>query len=468
MRHEKKRIPHFGRLRFLGWAVAVAACATASVTAAEDVPDGRKPNILLIMTDQQTASALSCAGNAWLNTPAMDSIGVHGTRFERAYVTQPLCLPFRSSFQTARYPHEIGTVTNGSTIEGEFPMLGHLVREAGYHCAYIGKWHVGASFERAGYEEASNYRPDHRKTEAAVAFLKRKHRKPFFLTVSYMNPHNVCQLARGQELPDGPIGSPPDDPDELPPLPSNFRVPANEPTAIRKVQKRAPEHYPTRDWGELEWRQYLWGYYRLVEKVDVEIGRVLDVLRDSEYGDHTVVLFLSDHGEGIAMHHWNQKQILYDQSTRVPLLITMPGGTSHRVSTELVSVALDVPVTILDLAGAERPESMRGISLRSLLTGETDRPGREFVVAQTVFARGTERLGLRGRMIRTRQFKYCVYDVGENREQLFDMVSDPGETKNLAVAAHFREELNRHRRLLVEWARETNDDGFPYVQPERR
>ena len=88
-----------------------------------------KPNILMIMTDQQTASAMSCAGNAYLRTPALDGLAARRVRFDNAYVTQPLCMPCRSSLQTGRYPHEIGVLCNGMDIKGEFPMLGNLARD---------------------------------------------------------------------------------------------------------------------------------------------------------------------------------------------------------------------------------------------------------------------------------------------------------------------------------------------------
>ncbi len=422
-----------------------------------------KPNILLIMTDQQTASAMHCAGNPHLATPAMDWLAAEGVRFDRAYVPQPLCTPCRTCLQTGRYPHETGVVSNGRKITGRFPMLGTLMENAGYSNAYIGKWHVGASFEDAGYTgEASDFRPDHKKTEAAAAFLKRRHKEPFFLTVSFMNPHNVCELARGQELPDGPIGAAPDNLAALPPLPDNFAIPDHEPSAIRVVQRSIPEHYPTRDWDELKWRQYLWGYYRLVEKVDAEIARVLDTLQASAYADNTVIVFVSDHGEGIAMHHWNQKQVLYDQCTRVPMILAGPGILKQHISSELVSTALDIPQTLLDFAGATPPASMRGMTLRPLAIERAGTLNRDFIVSETMFARNVEPLGLRGRMLRTRQHKYCVYDVGENREQLFDMDADPGEMNNLAVQPAHQNTLAQHRQTLLQWATETADKEFPY------
>jgi len=428
-----------------------------------------KPNILLIITDQQTADAMSCSGNQYVKTPALDKLATSGVRFEKNYVTQPLCLPFRSSLQTSRYPHEIGTINNGTTINGDFPMLGNLVASAGYQCEYIGKWHVGTSPEKAGYKNYDNVGTDDEKAKATVEYLHKKHDNPFFLTVSLMNPHNVCQLARadadGTDLPDGSIGLPPAKLDELPPLPRNFEISANEPSAIRNAQKSSFKQYPTPNWNELIWRQYLWGYYRLVEKVDSEIGKIIQALEAGGYADNTVIVFTSDHGEGMAMHHWNQKQVLYDQVTRVPLIISWKGKTQKRVYSELVSNALDIPVTILDIIGEEKPSSMHGISLLPILDGNSPKP-RDFVVSETMFAENEKPLGGTGRMIRTKKYKYCIYDNGENREQLFDMEKDPGEMINLVSDNKFKKELNNHRELLTNWGNKTNDTGFPYIPPK--
>ena len=335
-----------------------AGLASVSLLGCRQGTVSGRPNVLLVITDQQTDEAMSCTGNPHLSTPAMDRIAARGVRFARSYVTQPLCLPCRSSIQTGRYPHEIGTTTNGLKINGEYPMLGNLMQADGYDTAYFGKWHVGASFEAAGYPAyAEEIRSDSVAADKAVEYLQAPRDKPFFLTVSVRNPHDVCQLARRQDLPQGPIPPLPDDEAQLPPLPANFAIPENEPTAIRASQERNRDfHYPTGDWSDSEWRQYLWGYYRLVEKADHEIGRVLDALRDSGHEDNTVIIFTSDHGEGVASHHWNQKQVLYEQAVRVPLLIADPqAGKPGSTSDALVSTGTDLMPTILDAAGIGGP-----------------------------------------------------------------------------------------------------------------
>ena len=419
------------------------------------------------MTDQQTDEAMSCAGNSHLSTPAMDRIAARGVRFTRSYVTQPLCLPCRSSIQTGRYPHEIGTSTNGTRMNGEYPMLGKLLRAGGYDTAYFGKWHVAASFEAAGYPTNSeDLSSDSVTADRAIEYLHAPRDKPFFLTVSVRNPHDVCELARGQDLPQGPIPPVPDSEAQLPPLPANFSIPENEPAAIRISQERHRDfHYPTGDWTDLEWRQYLWGYYRLVEKVDREIGRVLDALRDSGHEDNTVIIFTSDHGEGVASHHWNQKQILYEQAVRVPLLIADPQANNPgSTSDALVSTGIDLMPTILNVAGLASPAGpIHGQSLRPLARGAATSWDRNYVIAETTFARGSN-AGASGRMLRTQRYKYVVYDAGGRREQLFDLTEDPHEIRNLAADMEHQSVLNEHRELILEWAAAT-DDEFPLVPP---
>jgi len=414
----------------------------------------RPPNVLFIMTDQQTANGLSCTGNPHVSTPALDALAARSTRYERAYVTQPLCQPCRSSLQTGRYPHEIGVITNERPVEGEVSWLGQTIGGAGYDTPYIGKWHVDPSLKDTGYQPIAA-KLDPEKTTAACDFLRQSHDRPWFLTVSLMNPHNVCQLARGEALPDGPIPPVPDDVDQLPPLPPNHALPEHEPPAIREAWNMdRVSQYPTSQWTALDWRRYLWGYWRIIEKVDAQIGQVLAALADGGQADQTAIVFLSDHGEGIAMHHWNQKQILYEQAVRVPFMIHLPGQAAA-VSDELVSPCLDLPMTIAELAGARAPSSWRG---RSLLGTPVQRAA---VFSETTFAKNRESSGVSGRMVRTARFKYVIYNRGEVREQLFDLAADPGETRNLVVGPAHAAELARHRALLAAWAEETGDHDFP-------
>ena len=305
-----------------------------------------RPNILFIITDQQYAEAMSCRmGTQFLHTPTMDRLARSGTLFTRAYSSNPLCMPWRNSVFTGRYPHETRVTQNTNPPGGldpkNFPCLGTYFRKAGYESAYCGKWHLcfdikdsnAHGFEVLTGKGKNNH--DTTVTEAARSFLARPHDKPFILVASYLNPHNICEWARRlagrqQVLNCGEIGDPPPV-DQLPPLPSNHAVPNGEPdgmTVIRQAYQVDNGLFPVGKFTVEDWRKQRWGYYRMIEKVDSEIGKVLAALRDAGLEDKTMIVFTSDHGECAGAHKFNQKTVLYEESARVPLIITMKGRTA--------------------------------------------------------------------------------------------------------------------------------------------
>jgi len=429
-----------------------------------------RPNLLYIMTDQQSASAMSCAGNPELHTPHMDRLAAEGVRFENAYCAFPLCLPTRTSMFTGLAPHQVGVHSNGSSdlrpaqVERS---LGRLLREAGYHCAYGGKTHLarladGTSADWGWERIAPQVDP-----EIPVAtgdYLDRYANgefgdRPFFLTASFDNPHNICEWARHQSLPWGDVPRVPVE--DCPSLPPNFAIPPYEPDAPRWEMGQDLKVYPTAGWTPDDWRHYRHAYFRLVEKVDAEIGRILHHLDRTGLAERTIVVFISDHGDGHGAHQLNQKTFLYEEQTNVPLIVRMPGGVgAGRVEGTLANAALDLLPTVCDLLGVEAPdlssEGSPGMSLAPLLGAEPGRVDREAVFVETCFPPPIN-FGTHGRMVRTERFKYVAFDKGRYREQLFDLANDPGEMVNLAVDSRWRDELNRHRRLLAAWAERTED-----------
>lgn len=296
------------------------------------------------------------------------------------------------------------------------------------------------------------------------------------MVASLVNPHNVCELARKMPLPEADIGSPPPA-GECPPLPPNFGVPAGEPSAIREAHAASWERYPTKDWGEADWRQYLWGYYRLVEHVDRIVGRLLDALRASKFDSNTTVVFTSDHGEGMAEHGWNQKQCFYEPVARVPFIVSHPGARRKGVldATTLVNNGVDMIPTLADLAGISLPgkvDALPGRSIAPAVTGG-DRCTREMsdvpIMSESEFGgfvdtNWTHDGRAYGRMVRTSRFKYVVYSRGKVRESLVDMQGDPGEMVNLAGDPRYNQEMARHRQILAAWCQQTMDD-FPSIPP---
>lgn len=440
---------------------------------------GHQPNILVISTDQMCADALSCAGNPHMHTPAIDSLAATGRRFELAYVSNPICVPSRTSYMTGQMPHETGVTYNGSDVpfdRNHHPCLARYFRDAGFDTAHFGKWHIPADIhdtEWSGFNTLDAVRDnevDFDIVDPCLDFIRKERTQPFLAFASFVNPHDICEYARTlsgipDPLKNGPIGELPTL-DQLPPVPANFEAPPLEPEAIRQHYHHPDtlRVYPTRTWEGPEdprWRQYLWAYYRMVELVDRHIGRLLDGLRESSAADNTVIVFFSDHGDGTARHHWNQKTLFYDECARVPLIITRPRETQSVVDKKtLVNIGTDLFPTLFHIAGVDAPASLKGLSVLPMANGSAPATSRSFVVSQNnLQTRYGVPSPIEGRMLRSHRYKYVCYNAGQNAEQLFDMELDPLETRSLAYEKEAAVVLANHRSLLGKWMR-TNNDTF--------
>ena len=432
-----------------------------------------RPNILLILTDQQNAQMLSCSGNRYLRTPAMDSIARRGVRFARAYCMNPMCVPSRFSLFTGRRGSDIGLVNNTDKHIERIPDeiiksgMGWTLRTAGYRTAYGGKTHFpkGLTPENLGFETISQDDRD-QLAEDCAAFLAEDQSNPFLLVASFINPHDICHMAirdfaeteHEQRLahPERIEVREVDEAIRLrynmsdaqfftskcPPLPDNFDIQVDEPEAIGLMQARSPFKRKARErYSEEDWRMHRWVYARLTERVDRQIGRVLDALRDYGLEEDTVVVFTSDHGDMDGSHRMEHKTAFYEEAARIPLLIAGAGiNQANVIDTHLVSNGLDLLPTLCELAGGEAPPEMEGRSLGLLLAGEFDKGWRESLPVESAI----------GQMIVRGQYKYMKYYQGEHREQLIDLLTDPGETRNAiadpqhaARVAELRREFSR-------------------------
>jgi arylsulfatase A-like enzyme len=170
-----------------------------------------------------------------------------------------------------------------------------------------------------------------------------------------------CRPSASEQLPPAPPA------DQCPPLPGNFEVPEDEPSVIRELQAYPPARrtFPVVDWKPETWRQYRWTYNRMTEMVDAQIGEILDALKASGKLDNTVIVFTSDHGDGVGAHKWNQKMVLYEESVRVPFIMVHPGGKKKAVNnSRLINIGIDLAATFMDYAGSPLNSSYHGKSLR--------------------------------------------------------------------------------------------------------
>jgi arylsulfatase A-like enzyme len=444
----------------------VGLCAMALGGQLAAAPGKKRPNVLIITTDQQRVDAMSAVGNKWVKTPHLDALAAQGVNFRNSYCSYPLCSPSRASLHTSRMPHEIGVDRNSLPIDPKAPLAGQVFREAGYDTGYAGKWHCPAVYPTegiAGYEVVNTTtRPgklaqvvDEATMNAAIEFLRRKREKPFLAIVSFINPHDIC-LPAGETSPildqvwqryQPPAGA------ELPPLPANFGSTQGLPEGFN----RGPKHD---NWDENQWRKFAYAYCRMMEDVDRQIGLVLQALRETGQEDNTLIVFTSDHGEGLGSHRWTGKMMYYEEEAAVPLIVAWKGVTpAGRLDREHLVSTLDVLPTICDYAGMRGPAVMRGKSLRPIIE-QPQQPGHEYVVSEMAGSGG------RSFMVRTRKYKYMVFPPinGQKQEMFFDMQADPGEMKNLAAQPALATEIERHRKLLADWNQLTEEAKYP-IQP---
>ena len=430
------------------------------------------PNVLVIISDQHSGLLMTQTGYQHMETPGIDKIAEQGVTFTRSYCTYPVCVAARASFMTGMMPSKSsGDLTS-------YQSIGKTMLDAGYETAYFGKWHVGRSkmdkvSDWHGFETYQDLRRDTKTKELTVDFLKQDRERPFFLMTSFLNPHDCCELARniaglGDDYRDGPVEENMDL-EFCPPLPANFDIPPDEAEGFST--RRLPDSsdhtnygkHPVKYWTETEWRQYMYGYDRLVEKVDAHILDVMNTLEAEGLLENTLVIYTSDHGDGHASHQWNQKMTFYEESINIPFIVSWKGHTiAGRIDEEtLVSNGLDMYPTICKIAGVSWPEVLPGTDLSPFYLKDADpTTGREYVVSEINQTARYEdgRVVLKGRMVVSKDHKYILFDGGENREQFFDVKKDPGEMNPVTMNPDYQEQLSIHRKYLKEWIVATSDD----------
>jgi arylsulfatase A-like enzyme len=450
-------------------ALAGAACSITGPRRSE------RPNILFLITDQQSATMMSTAGNRWLKTPAMDGLAGSGVRFERAYCTDPVCLPSRFSFLTGRYPSAVGVRHNGSKpteLVNSMPQkaMGHLFRAAGYETVYGGKVHLPGPMKditTCGFDVLTNNQREGL-ADGCVRYLRQQHEKPFLMVASFINPHDICYMAiRDYDRKIPRVPPPLDEALKLPagvsreeffekhcpPLPSNFEIPKDEPDAITWLIKLRPFRQNAREnWSKEKWRLHRWAYCRLTERVDAQLGQVLTALRETGLEENTLVILTADHGDMDSSHRLEHKTVFYEQAANIPMVVRAPGPAAPgRVEREhMVSNGLDLIPTMCDYAGIETPAGLQGRSLRPLVEGRTPNQWRETLFIESQI----------GYMVTDGRYKYSAFDPdkGARRESLVDLKTDPGEMENLAGEASERDTVQRLRTAMADWQRQNGID----------
>ncbi len=403
----------------------------------------KRPNFALITCDQLLLDAISGHGCAYVQTPNIDRLVHQGVSFLESHSTSPVCSPARSSWLTGRMPVETGVISNNREINADVATMGEWFRLNGYETVYSGKHHLPRVYpsEILGWTvlpngEAQGDLVDPITSLNCETYLRtRASKQPFVLFAGFVQPHDICYYAIDflHDVLAPKTLAFPDLKGQLPPLPPNNRIFPKEPQALAKTHVSY--------FNDEQWQFYLYCYYRMVEMLDADVGRILDALEDTGLAKSTIIIFTSDHGEGAGRHAHVEKWYPYDESVKVPLIISHPEEfQSGRKDDQHLASGLDIMPTMCDLAGIPSPPHMAGHSLRPILENKTT-TWREFVAAETQLV---------GRMLRTEQYKYVKYP-NDPIEQLFDMKADPWEMVNLFDQPKYADTIEAHRKLLTGW-----------------
>lgn len=364
----------------------------------------QSPNLLFIYTDEQRFDTLAAYGNDQIEMPNLNRLADQACVFDRAYVTQPVCTPSRSSLLTGLYPHNNGCLANNQLLDPGIRCLPEMLPDGRYATAHFGKWHLGDElFAQHGFDHwisiedqynpwfrpgrdqtavsdycqwllAKGLRPENGRdfsrqeaarlpeslskpaflAEQAARFIREQQDRPFCLYVNFLEPHMPFTGPRdGQYAP------------ERIPLPLNFDSPPTGRNHLRSrlfhAEYAAGDMFGCRSSDPDSMRGLIARYWGLCSQVDAHCGIILDALRDRGLWDDTIIVFTSDHGDMMGSHQLIAKCLMYEEAIRVPMLIKLPGQRQLRRINGPVS-QVDLVPTLLQLMGVEPSDKLDGAS----------------------------------------------------------------------------------------------------------
>ena len=506
------------------WGVAIILAIWAFAGCQAPSPTEARPNIIFLLTDDQRADALGIAGHPILETPHIDRLARDGVRFTEAHVVAPVCMPSRASFMNGQYErvHQIGFSSANVLSEAQWDRTySALLRREGYHVGFVGKIGLqqyafrGRPLEKfdfwRGHDDWARFWPkefDHlsiyhdSKADIVTPIMSDSIERflddapldrPFMLSVSFSAPHGSISGTVLYPDEDGPnrMTTPANTHPRLVDDPVYGSLYRNREIDLpESVHDDTAKHIPldvhpregrTKTYsysylGDTVLREHRVRYYQLIHGVDIAVGKLRESLASRGLADNTVIVFSSDHGLLMGEYGMGGKSLLYDLTTRVPLIIydpRAPSGDRGGTIDELV-LSIDVPATIASYGGIEVPPSMQGQDLRPLMENPATE-WRDEIFIESLFLLRT---GPFMEAVRTKDWKYVRYFKSDEAqytakdidfagqepafEQLFDLVNDPSEERNLVTDPQhaellemFRQHCRRHSEELLEASKDT-------------
>lgn len=468
---------------------------TGSPLRAEDValeklaPTGKSArNVVFILADDHRYDALGFLGHPFLKTPQLDRLARGGVHMKNAFVTTALCSPSRASILTGQYMHRHGVVDNNEPPPPGTIYFPQYLQAAGYRTAFVGKWHMGGESDdpRPGFDRWVSFRGQGRYlppprgeilnvdgqrvpqkgyitdelTDYAVDWLDSLDGKqPFFLYLSHKAVHSEFVPAeRHKDLyVDATIE-----------LPAAATTPLDDPGVPMWVKNQRNSWHGVEHpyHSTLDVAKYYRDYCRTLAGVDDSVGRVLDWLKSKELLDETLVIYMGDNGFLFGEHGLIDKRNAYEESMRVPMLVHCPALVEGGQTEEAVVANIDVASTVLEAAGLESPKRFDGESFVGLLTGERSRDSwRKGLLYEYYwewnFPHTPTTLAFRGD-----RYKFIQYLGVWDTDELFDLRSDPTESRNLIRDPEHRERVQQMRNALWKALEETDGMRIP-LSPKR-
>ncbi len=412
---------------------------------------GAQPkNVIFILVDDLRYDALGfLKGQSWLETPNIDALAKRGVYMRNAFVTTALCSPSRASILTGQYAHRHRVVDNNNPIPPGTIFFPQYLQKAGYDTAFVGKWHMGGASDapQPGFDRWVSFRGQgaylptknglnvdgqhvaqkgyitDELTDYALDWLKqRPANRPFFLYLSHKAVHSEFVPADRHKgrFKDKPFIQP----KTMADTPENYE---GKPMWVRNQRNSwhgvdFPYH------SDLDIAQYYRQYAETLLAVDDSVGRIVQVLRDRNLLDSTIIMFMGDNGFAFGEHGLIDKRTAYEESMRVPLVLS-GGGLPAAATIQEVVANIDIGPTILEAAGLQAPASMDGRSFLPLARGQQVQ-WRDTLLYEYYWERNFPQTPAM-HALRGSRYKYIRYYGLWDTDELYDLQADPLETRNL-------------------------------------